>query len=177
MILIFKYLDILLFLVFFCISLIFMINYIQSYHRLVGDKKANLVIDSHLCSNKHSYFMYIFIIFLIIRNIAESFSLYLLLSNCILIFIIILCLFLYDKVVSKMYFLEDGIFIGNKFIEYIDIRSLDFIEEKNEVFIVKIYYTFLEKVFTVSYKISLDSKSKIEDYINSLNFNINFNGK
>ncbi|WP_241394720.1 hypothetical protein [Clostridium beijerinckii] len=88
-----------------------------------------------------------------------------------------MCLFLYDKVVSKMYFLEDGIFIGNKFIEYIDIRSLDFIEEKNEVFIVKIYYTFLEKVFTVSYKISLDSKSKIEDYINSLNFNINFNGK
>lgn len=147
MILIFKYLDILLFLVFFCISLIFMINYIQSYRRLVGDKKANLVIDSHLCSNKHSYFMYIFIVFLIIRNIAESFSLYLLLSNCILIFIIILCLFLYDKVVSKMYFLEDGIFIGNKFIEYIDIRSLDFYRRKKWCFHYKDILYFFRKRF------------------------------
>lgn len=41
---------------------------------------------------------------------------------------------------------------------------------------IKIYYIFLEKDFTVSYKINHDSKNKIEDYINSLSVNVNING-
>lgn len=169
MALLIKYSDILLYSISFCIVMFFALNYVKPFHNLTKTKKAKLIIDSYLSSNMHSYILYILIIFLILRNVIRNYSLYLLFSSCVIVFIISLCVFLYHKIISKIYFFEDGIFIGNKFIQYRDIKSFDITEDTNKYCTIEISYTFFEKQLITSYRISCDSQRKIKTYLKLLN--------
>lgn len=167
MALLIKYLDILLYSISFCIVMFFMINYVKPFHNLTKTKKAKLIVNSY--SNLRSYILYILIIFLILRNVIKNYSLYLLISSCAIVFIIILCGFLYHRIISKIYFFEDGIFIKNKFIHYGNIKSFYFMKNTDKYCTLKISYTFIEKQLITSYKISCDSPKKIRSLLQLLN--------